>query len=630
MTERLLWPDEGASETAPVCARYCDRYHAGRPLEQARRVFLAGCDLPAAWARRPRWRILETGFGLGSNFLAAWAAWRADPARPARLHYVAIEAHPVARADLERHLHSVVAAEPALAPLADALLSAWWGLAPGFHPLEFDTGDVTLVLAVGDIAQALPQITGQFDSVFLDGFAPARNPAMWAPPVLRAVAQRSIHGTRAASWCVAGDVRRALAEAGFRVERAPGLPPKRERLVATFDPPWRPAGAPTVDRSHGQTVAIVGAGLAGAALADAFARRGAQVSVIGAGDARADGASGIPAGLMAPQHSRDESLMTQLTRSGMRLTLTRCETLLRDGTDYAVSGCLQRFATPHGWAPPAVASLDWTRAAMVGEIAASGAPALDTTHALWHPRAAWLKPSALVAALLDRAQARCLWSRSVARIDPPHAAGGHWALRDAAGQVIGTADRVIVAAGPDTPRLVPGLEAVRPVAGQLAWSSTARRPGTAPPCNGFGHWLPDLPSEDGSFWVLGSTYEPGETHHEDVWQGWLRAARDRPANAQAALTEAQAEGRLERFRGVRAATTNRMPRVGRVVHGPLAGLGYLTGLGSRGLSLAALCAEALAAQWYGEPLPVPHSAARLMTLETDTDRPALPPRRHRA
>ncbi len=620
MPTPVLWPDEGASESAPMSARYGDRYHAGRPLEQARSVFLAGCDLPAAWAGRPRWCILETGLGLGSNFLAAWAAWRADPVRPARLRYVAIEAHPVARADLERHLRDVVAAEPALAPFAEALASAWWGLSPGFHLLEFEGGCVTLTLAVGDVSRALPQVIGRFDSVFLDGFAPARNPAMWSPPVLRTIAQRCTHGARAASWCVAGAVRRALAEAGFRVERARGLPPKRERLVATFDPPWRAPAVPRAEALEGKTVAIVGAGLAAAALAEAFARRGAALTVIGAAGAPADGASGIPAGLMAPQHSRDESLMTQLTRSGMRLTLARCEALLREGADYAVSGCLQRFAAPHGWAPPTAESLDWTRVATAGEIATSHWAGIEAEHALWHPRAAWIRPSALVAALLDCARARCLFGRAVARIEPPPVTGEHWTLYDDADHIIATADRVIVAAGPETPRFVPGLDTVRPVAGQLAWAITDQPLAKGSPCNGFGHWLPDLPTAGGFFWVLGSTYEPGTTHHEDVWAGWLTATGDRPPAAQAALTEARAAGRLQRFRGLRAATTNRMPRVGTVADGPLAGLGYLTGLGSRGLSLAVLCAEALAAAWSDEPLSVPRSAARLMTLTADAGR----------
>jgi len=42
----------------------------------ARHVFLRGNDLPARWQGRERFVVLETGFGLGNNFLAAWQAWR--------------------------------------------------------------------------------------------------------------------------------------------------------------------------------------------------------------------------------------------------------------------------------------------------------------------------------------------------------------------------------------------------------------------------------------------------------------------------------------------------------------------------------------------------------------------------
>ena len=49
------------------------------------------------------------------NFLATWAAWRADPLRCARLDYVSLELHPVRAADLLRH------APPELQPLAAEL-----------------------------------------------------------------------------------------------------------------------------------------------------------------------------------------------------------------------------------------------------------------------------------------------------------------------------------------------------------------------------------------------------------------------------------------------------------------------------------------------------------------------------
>lgn len=96
MTEPIDWLADGT----PYSPRFGDRYHSEHGgLDQARQVFLAGCGLPAAWAHQAQWRILETGFGLGLNFLVTWAAWRADPARPQRLHFVSCEAWPVAAGD---------------------------------------------------------------------------------------------------------------------------------------------------------------------------------------------------------------------------------------------------------------------------------------------------------------------------------------------------------------------------------------------------------------------------------------------------------------------------------------------------------------------------------------------------
>src|SRR6478736_411995 len=91
------------ADGVPHSPRFSDIYHTeSGALAQARHVFLGGCGLPAAWANRPQWRILETGFGFGLNFLTTWQAWRSDPQRPRLLHVVSIEAFPVSRDDLLR------------------------------------------------------------------------------------------------------------------------------------------------------------------------------------------------------------------------------------------------------------------------------------------------------------------------------------------------------------------------------------------------------------------------------------------------------------------------------------------------------------------------------------------------
>src|SRR5690606_18456898 len=74
---------------------------------EAQTVFVEGCRLRERWSGADRFCVLELGFGLGVNFLATLAAWRADPARPIRLHFVSVEARPLSREDLERALAAV-------------------------------------------------------------------------------------------------------------------------------------------------------------------------------------------------------------------------------------------------------------------------------------------------------------------------------------------------------------------------------------------------------------------------------------------------------------------------------------------------------------------------------------------
>src|SRR6218665_1728423 len=89
----------------PAQATSGDTHHpeAGN-LAEARHVFLDGNRLPARWSGREHFTILETGFGAGLNFLAAWDAMRADPRRPKRLHFISVERNPFVRDDLMKVL----------------------------------------------------------------------------------------------------------------------------------------------------------------------------------------------------------------------------------------------------------------------------------------------------------------------------------------------------------------------------------------------------------------------------------------------------------------------------------------------------------------------------------------------
>src|SRR2546421_4772107 len=217
---------EFAADGTPWSEEFGDVYHsaAGGPA-QARHVFLAGNRLPERWAGRERFVILETGFGFGLNFLTTWQAWKRDALRCRRLHYVSIERHPFTLADL-RLVHERY---PELAPEAKELHAHWPLLVSGGHRLEF--GSVVLTLFFGDIA-ILRDLRLAADAVYLDGFAPAKNPDMWTHQVMRSVSRLAANGATLATWSVAAGVRDALGATGFAVEKRAGFGGKREMLTA--------------------------------------------------------------------------------------------------------------------------------------------------------------------------------------------------------------------------------------------------------------------------------------------------------------------------------------------------------------------------------------------------------------
>lgn len=240
MSEPVVWMDDGS----PHSPRFNDRYRSRTGgLAQAVSVFLAGCGLPASWRGRDQFTVLETGFGLGLNFLATWAVWESDPLRSDCLNYVSVEAYPVAATDIVR---SAQTANPASAAdfrllarvqvLAQELAQVWHDLSPGFHVFRLADGRVQLTLAVGEVQPMLESLVCEADAVYLDGFSPALNPEMWSATTLRELTRHCRAGTTLASYTVAQSVREALEQLGFGVEKCKGLPPKRHRLQAVLLP----------------------------------------------------------------------------------------------------------------------------------------------------------------------------------------------------------------------------------------------------------------------------------------------------------------------------------------------------------------------------------------------------------
>ncbi|WP_341274767.1 tRNA (5-methylaminomethyl-2-thiouridine)(34)-methyltransferase MnmD [Rhodocyclus gracilis] len=260
-----------APDGTPFSEAYGDVYHTRTGgLGQACHVFLGGNDLPRRWQGRDGFVILETGFGLGLNFLATWATWRADPERSQTLHFISCEKHPFLRDDLQR-AHALAetghtdpdaiqseAAQDGTAPpessraetqlaqailnLADTLCLHWPTLTEGRHDIAFEEGRVRLTLLFGDASDTLQHLPELADAFFLDGFSPAKNPELWSAELLALVSQHAAPAASLATWSVASGVRHALADQGWQLKKTPGFRGKREMLQGRRSEPNEPSG----------------------------------------------------------------------------------------------------------------------------------------------------------------------------------------------------------------------------------------------------------------------------------------------------------------------------------------------------------------------------------------------------
>ncbi|MBH2019701.1 MAG: FAD-dependent 5-carboxymethylaminomethyl-2-thiouridine(34) oxidoreductase MnmC [Burkholderiales bacterium] len=636
MPERIEWLEDGTAGGSPYSPRFGDRYRSELGgLEQAREVFLKGCGLPQAWAGQPQWCVLETGFGLGLNFLVTWQAWKADPLRPRLLHFVSLEAYPASADDVLRSART----HPELIPFAEQLKRQLCGLLPGFHRLVFEGGQLLLTLCIGDAKAMLREPSFEADSVYLDGFSPQRNPDIWDVHTFKAVARCCRRGTRVATWTVARSVRDALAQCGFVVHKVPGTPPKRDNLQGEYQPAWelkKSRIAP--ERKAPARCIVVGAGLAGAAVAASLARRGWQVTVLDAAGTPAAGASGLPAGVLAPHVSPDDSLLSRLSRSGIRAMLQQADALLQMNIDWSPTGVLEHCVEharqlPAAWQEPdglATAASDWTRPATPAQLAACSLP--PGTPALWHVQGGWIKPARLVRAWL--ASPGVSW-RGNAAVSQWVRHGAAWQALDAAGHELACAELVVLAAGYGSRALseIAGQPGGRPLAlqairGQASWGRHApdAEPAQAMPAfpvNGHGSLAPRVPLEPGLAWVTGSTFERDNTsttlRPEDEQHNFGKLKTLLPAAAQALAAQFES-GQAQGWAGVRCATPSRLPSLGRLEGRP--DMWVCSGMGSRGLTFAALCAELLAARLHGEPLPVEQRQADALLPQYAAHAPA--------
>ncbi len=505
--------------------------------------------------------------------------------------------------------------DPQLQPLRDQLAPFTRQLQPGFQRLELahpaGQGLVLLTLCVRPVLEQLNAMQFKADAVLC---TPQINWDRWT---FKALARCCRRHTLFSGTGVTEVHRTTLRECGFELEQP------RHRLAnqgsvashlqddlaaessgditrGQYNPGWvlMHSRHPVSTVYQPGSCTVVGAGLAGAAVAHALAKRGWQVQVLDAADQPASGASSLPVGLALAHQSRDDSPRSRLSRAGLRMTLALCERLLPHTGDWQASGVMDRVQN------------------------------------LWHGDAAWIKPQRLVNALLDHPGIRFCGG---IRVSALQAHQGTWQLLTDQGETPGSSGPVILATALGTVELLgklPGQALARlyGMRGQVSWGLHQPQDGAylpPHPVNGSGSLIPGIPIDtprdtdapgqgghNGQAWYLGATYEsldtvpePQSTHHAHN-RDRLKTLLSPDEFKYSSLDQQFVQGRVSAWSGTRCVTADRLPVVGPLDHGSL---WICSAMGSRGLTFAPLCAELLAAQLAGEPLPVEARLARSLS-----------------
>jgi tRNA U34 5-methylaminomethyl-2-thiouridine-forming methyltransferase MnmC len=230
-------------------ARYNDRYFdAVNALSEAEQLHIRNARVvervSAVASHGKSFKIGETGFGAGRLLVALLSSLDAglqgvDTGGAAVVDYDTVEMHPVPAERMERILGIFKDRDAGTARRIRAVVDAYSRLdvsTPGPRAAVITGANYTvnLNLYVGEAMEMVESLSALRAAWFLDGHAPKKNPGIWRPELMSAIGRKTEPGGTATAFTVAGSVRRALAAAGFSVEKVAGCGGKKEALLAVF------------------------------------------------------------------------------------------------------------------------------------------------------------------------------------------------------------------------------------------------------------------------------------------------------------------------------------------------------------------------------------------------------------
>lgn len=191
-------------------------YHSTHgAIQESRHIFI---EAGLKQCQKSKISVLEIGFGTGLNaFLTLIEAENSQK----QIQCTSLELYPV---EMEKALQLNYASliSPELKPYFEQLHTSPWNENVQISPY------FTLKKTEVDFTKF--DFEGKFDVIYFDAFSPEKQPEMWSEQQFEKLYKCCNFEAVLTTYCAKGIVRRAMQNAGFKVERLPGPPGKREIL----------------------------------------------------------------------------------------------------------------------------------------------------------------------------------------------------------------------------------------------------------------------------------------------------------------------------------------------------------------------------------------------------------------
>ena len=223
MVERKIISTRDGSHSVAVTELQVT-YHSIHGAEQESQHVFVQAGLACALAERADapLRIFEMGLGTGLNALLTLEYVLQ---RKRSIAYTAVEKFPLLPAEAMQLNYCDHPERSSLVPLFNELHHCKWNTRTDLDPLfSIEKWNTDLI--------DMPLPAEPYHLIYFDAFAPTPQPELWTKAVFQQLAQYCVQGAILTTYCSKGEVRRNMEAAGWKIEKIPGPPGKREMVRA--------------------------------------------------------------------------------------------------------------------------------------------------------------------------------------------------------------------------------------------------------------------------------------------------------------------------------------------------------------------------------------------------------------